>query len=152
MPDRVEVAACGAHGSGVDVGVQDGLLVPCRSRQDGTLGVDDDAVAGLNPVVLLGAPDPVAMREVGRDLVEVHAGIDADDVATALARDVPHGRDPAVPRSEGGCRPDIHSLAVDVEPGQRHVVLPAGQPGQPPVRSVDDWQRGAVAHAPHGAF
>ena len=92
------------------------------------------------------------MREVGRNLIEVHAGIDADDVAAALAGDVPHGRDPTVARGERGRGPDVHALAVDVEPGQRHVVLPAGQARQPPVRGVDDRQGGAVAHAPHGAL
>jgi hypothetical protein len=45
---------------------------------------------GFDPVpVLLGAPDPLAVREVGRDLVDVHAGIHADDVAPALEGNVP---------------------------------------------------------------
>src|SRR5687767_5360881 len=102
-----------------------------RPRQDDAIRIDDDAVAGLDPLVLIGAPDSVAMRKVGRNLIEVHAGIDADDVAAALAGDVPHGRDPTVARGKCWCGPDVHALAVDVEPGQWHVVLPAGQARTP---------------------
>ena len=42
--------------------------------------------------------------------------------------------------------------AVEVEARQGHVVLPARQPGEPPVGSVDDGERRPVAHAPHGAL
>ena len=52
-------------------------------------------------VGLLTRPHPVAVREVGRDLVDVQARVDADHVAAALARDVPHGRDPAVAAGRG---------------------------------------------------
>jgi len=63
VADRVEVPPRGAHGSEVDVGVQDGLLVPSRPCQDGAVRVNDDAVAGLDPLVLISAPDSVAVRE-----------------------------------------------------------------------------------------
>jgi hypothetical protein len=66
VADRVEVPARGAYGSEIDVGVQDGLLMTSRTRQDDAIGIDDDAVAGLDPLVLIGAPDSVAMRKVGR--------------------------------------------------------------------------------------
>jgi len=64
-------------------------------------GLDDDAVARFDPLaVALGRPEPLPVREAGRDLVHVRAGVDADDVAAALERDVPHGRDPAVAARE----------------------------------------------------
>ena len=68
------------------------MLSSCRDRPGEDLAVraDDHAVAGLDPLGL-GARrarhDPVAVREVGRDLVDVQARVDPDDVASG-----PRGR------------------------------------------------------------
>jgi hypothetical protein len=105
-------------------------------------------------VVLVRPPHPIPVGEVGRNLVDVdvHAWVDADHVAAALQGDVLHGGYPAVGRVERGRDSDIHTAGIELEPGQRHVVLPADESAQPPVRGVDDRQRGPVAHPPHGAF
>jgi hypothetical protein len=46
VADRVEISPRGPYGSEIDIGVEDGLLVPRRSCQDAAGGVDDDAVPG----------------------------------------------------------------------------------------------------------
>src|SRR5512133_3967085 len=146
VADWVEEPAGGTHRGQLDIGVQDGLLVPSRPRQDLAGGMDDHAIAGLYPafVVVIVGPKAVAMRKVDGNLVDMQTRVDPDDIAAAFQSDVSHGGDPAVAGREGWGRPDIHALAVEVVAGQGHEVLPAGQPGQPAVRRFDDWQRGAV--------
>ena len=70
---RVEEPAGGAYRGQVDLGVQDGLLVPGGPGQDLPGGIDDDAVAVFHPAVavVVGRPHAIAVREVGRDLVDV---------------------------------------------------------------------------------
>ena len=92
----------------------------------------------------------VAVREVGRDPVDVEDRVHADDEHPVLPRQVAHRRDPAVARSERRGEPHVDALRVQVEPRQRHVVLPADQPADAPEGRFDNPQRGAVAHAPDG--
>ena len=93
---------------------------------------------------------PVPVGEVGRDLVDVEDRVDPDDEHPVLPGDVAHSRDPGVAGCQRRREPDVDALRVQVEPGQRHVVLPADQPADAPERRVDDPQRRAVAHAPDG--
>ena len=64
---------------------------------------DDRRCCPARPTVLLGEvacrDEPVAVREVGRDPVDVEDRVDADDEHPVLACEVPHRRDPGVARS-----------------------------------------------------
>ena len=125
-----------------------------RAGEDFAAGPDDDRVALLDPGALLRhvarRHQPVAVGKVIRDLVDVEDRVDADHEHPVLPRQVPHRRDPGVARGQRRREPHVDPLRVQVEPRQRHVVLPADQPADPPERRFDDAQRGAVAHAPDG--
>src|SRR5688500_10561773 len=136
VADRVEVAARGADRADVEVGDERFLALADGAGQDLAVRADDHGVALLDPPVAAfekgRGNETVAVREVGRDLINVKHGIDADDVHPILAREVLHGGDPTVARGERRGDPDVDALGVHVEPRERHVVLPADQPADPP--------------------
>ena len=72
----------------------------------------------------------------------------AQHEAAPFAGDVAQRGLPGVAGVGGGRQIDLHALAVQRHPRQRHVVLPADQPADLAELGVDDGQRAAVALAP----
>src|SRR5262245_50131888 len=113
VTNRVKEAASSVHGTEVDLGDQDRLLMAGRSRQDCTVGVDDHAVAGLDPLAVgVGSPELLPIGKVRWNLVDMQAGVDPDDVTATLPGNVGHGRDPAVAACQCGSGPDLHTLRI----------------------------------------
>src|SRR5215204_6423840 len=110
MTHRVEPVALRAGVREVDLGGQDRLLVPCGTRDNPAVRTDDHAVALLWPVRLVpfgGPPDTISVREVPRNLVNVEARVNADDIAAALLCDVAERCDPPVAAFERRGEPDV---------------------------------------------
>ncbi len=153
MPGRVHEAAPGPDRAQVEVGGQDLLFLAGRPGQDAAVRADDHRVAFLQPGAVFlqvgGRHQLIAMREGGRDLVGVQHRVDTDHEHPVLAGQVLQRGDPPVADGQRGGDPQVHPLRIHVEPGQRHVVLPADQPADPAERRVHHAQRGPVAHAPH---
>ena len=99
VADRVEQPACGVHRRQVDLGGQDPLLrVAAGPATSSPFGGRDQAVARFDPPSSWSNAWATRSRfgKVGRDVIDVHAGVDSDHLAARLAGDVPHGSEPAI--------------------------------------------------------
>ena len=129
--------------------------MPQRTSDDFPARVADHGVAGFDPVPIFGlwiGGDPMVVRQVGGDLVAPQDRVDAYDPDPALSGDVLHGRDPAIATGEGRRQPHLHSLGVEVEAGQWHVVLPADQAAEPAESRRHHLQRRPVPLSPDRAL
>jgi hypothetical protein len=100
MADRVEVAASGQDIAEVQVG--DKGSSRCRTG-------------------------PARISPLGATMTVLPSSSQSPFSSRYFARDMAHGGNPSVARRQSGRQPQVHSLRVHVEPGQRHVVLPADQ-------------------------
>src|SRR4029077_6342749 len=81
-----------------------------------------------------------AAGQVGREVGGADAGGAAAHAGPALPGDVAQGRHPHVGVVPGGCQVDVDALGVEGGTGERHVVLPADEPAEPPEAGVDDLE------------
>ena len=88
-------------------------------------------------------------RIVGRIVAAPRELVAPQHKASALERDVPHGRQPGLAVVGRRRAVKLYSLGVHVHPQQRHVVFPADHGPDPADRRVEDGHGRAVAEAPH---
>src|SRR5579872_4440309 len=135
------------HQTWVDLPIENLLLLAQRTGDIVTVGVDNGAVANIDPVTRIRIEAPLEFVGVGNIIfAQRHAA--AYDIHAALLGDMTDGGKPglaAIPR-----RRDIDLRAPGVErvASQGHVVFPANEAAEPAKWRIVDGERAPIALCP----
>src|SRR6266568_8525623 len=115
-----------AHLARIKLGVEDFLFHTCGTGDKDALGIDDGAVADVDPFFRFAIIFLLERIRVGY-VVFTHGDAAAQDVDTAFFGDVAQGREPGLPAIPRGGNVDLRAPGIHGVARQRHVILPADE-------------------------